>query len=277
MKKLKIAFCWFWPRASEIFDNWRDGLRAALEVISKKHEITWFFDCKLPENYNDFDFCLFWGDSNLEPLSKLPAGKCRYGLCLSTNPTNIDNLRKLDVIFCESQIVLREVKNTGLRGILAFGTDIDFYKPDLTVKKDIEYFYPATFSPWKRQSEIAYLGNKLLCVGTVQPDGQQELVKCQETGVRIEEGYFPAEKIRDYYRRAQNVIIPAIHGSERTVLEALACDILPDVTNPENAKTNSYIREYQLSNAKSPRHFILKNYSHRVYAHALLKGIENVS
>lgn len=274
---MKIAFVWFWPRASEIYPNWRDGLRSALEVISKKHEVTWFMDEKLPDNYNEFDFCLFWGDSNLPPLSTLPVGKCRYGLCLSTNPTNANNIRKLDVIFCESQPVLREVRDIGGKGIFAFGTDTDFYKPDPEIPKDIEYFYPATFSPWKRQSEIAYLGSQLLCLGTVQEDGLGEFQACQAAGVQIMQGYFPAEQVRNLYRRSKSVIIPAVHGSERTVLEAMSMNLLPIIKHPENVKTASYIREYQLSSSRSPRQFILRNYSHKAYAKELLKGIKNVS
>ena len=80
----------------------------------------------------------------------------------------------------------------------------NFFTPDETVKKDLEYFYPATFSPWKLQSRIAHLGPKLTCIGTVQPDGEYDLRCCQDNDVNIEIGYFPVEKIRDYYRRAKS-------------------------------------------------------------------------
>lgn len=276
MKKLRIALVWYWPRASEIFVNWRDGLKAALEIIGKKHEIKWFLDQGLPKIYDDYDFVLFWGDSNLPPLNILPFNaKCKYGICLSSdNALNINNLKKMNVVFAESWPIYQVIRLHGIRTIKAFGTDIEFYSPDPMVKKDIEYFYPATFSPWKRQADIAYLGPNLLCVGTVQPDGVTQMQVCLENGVKVEEGYFPAEKIRDYYQRAKHVIIPAVHGSERTVLEAMACDILPQVTNSENVKASSYIKEYYLSNAKSPRDFILRNYSHKKYAASLLKGME---
>lgn len=272
---MKIGFVWYWPRASKIFDNWRDGLTAALEIIAKKHELNWFLDEGLPKKYEDFDFVLFWGDSNLPPLKELPDVDTKYGICLSSdNALNLDNLRKMNVVFAESDPIVRRIRNEGIRCVKAFGTDSDFYTPDPSFKKDIEYFYPATFSPWKRQSDIAHFGPDLLCVGTVQPDGVTEMQVCLENGVKVEEGYFPAEIIRDYYRRAKRVIIPAVHGSERTVLEAMSMDVLPEVTNSENIKTSSYIREYQLSQAKSPRQFILSNYSHVKYAKQLLKGIE---
>lgn len=270
---MRISFVWPWSRASEIMPLWRDGLRAAIEEIAKTHEVVWFLDGKLPDPKEHWDGIIFWDDSNSALFEQLDNYNCKKALCLTTDPQNFDNLKKLDAVYCESIPVYNAVRAQGIRAIKAFGTDINFYTPDDKVKKDIEYFYPATFSPWKKQSEIAYLGNKLTCIGTVQPDGTQELSECLKNGVNVEEGYFPAEKIRDYYRRSQKVIIPAIHGSERTVLEAMSCNILPEVTNPNNIRTKSYIREYQLSETKSPRNFILNNYSHKKYAQDILKGL----
>lgn len=276
---MKIAFIYYFDKASWIFPNWRDGHRAAIEEIAKKHEVEWFLDKKLPEDPYKFDFILIWDDSNtpaydlmFDYKDKFPV---RVGICLTTNPTNPDNLRKLDIVFVESQPIYNECRALGLPVIKAFGTDVVFFKPNDEIQKDIEYFYPATFSPWKRQRDIAYLGDKLLCVGTVQPDGEEDYQTCLVNGVKIEVGYFPVEKIRDYYQRTKHVIIPAVHGSERTVLEAMACDILPEIVHPDiNQKAYSYIREYQLSGSKSPRQFIWNNYSHKKFANNLLKGIE---
>lgn len=271
---MKIAFVWYWDRASEIFPNWRDGLRGAIEEIAKTHEVVWFFDRNVPNPSDEWDGLIFWDDSNSEFFKQLDSYTCKKALCLTTDPQNFDNLRKLDAVYCESVPIYNAVRSQGIRAIKAFGTDIAFFTPDTSIKKDIEYFYPATFSPWKKQSDIAYLGEKLLCVGTVQPDGMSELQKCLDNGVRVEEGYFPAEKIRDYFRRSKTVIIPAVHGSERTVLEAMSCNILPEVTNPNNVRTQSYIREYHLSESKTPRDFIEANYSHRRYAEQILKGLQ---
>src|SRR3990167_406427 len=222
----------------------------------------------------EFDFLLFWSSSDedyFNHLDNYPTEK--KGIILTTNPTFPDNLRRLDIIFAESKPVYDECRALGLPVIHAFGTDSDFYKP-AEIKKDIEYFYPATFSPWKRQSDIAHLGSKLLCVGTVQPDGVGEYDSCVKNAVNIEVGYFPAEKIRDYYQRAKHVIIPAVHGSERTVLEAMSCDILPEVVNSLiNKKAFSYIEEYQESKMKSPREFVKKRYSAKLFAKQLTKGI----
>lgn len=264
---MNIAFLWYFDKASTVYDNWRDGLRAAVEIVGKKHNVDWYLDKQVPTK--EYDFYLVWDDSNTDAVSRLPKG--RKGLCLTTDPINIPNLLQFDVVFCESDPIYEKVRANGIRAIKAFGTDTDFFSPDDT-KKDIEYFYPATFSPWKLQREVAYLGNKLTCVGTVQPDGLPDLTECTRNGVNVINDYMPVEKIRDYYRRSKNVIIPAVHGSERTVLEAMSCGIKPTVLHKENVRTFSYINELEKSGLL-PRDFVIKYYSHRVYAKALLKGI----
>ena len=242
-----------------------------MELISEEHDVDWVLGERLPED--KYDFILFWGDSNCEFFDYMNKYKGRKGICLTTDPHNMQNIQKLDVTFVESQPIFDQIRPWGFRCIKAFGTDTDFFKPDPTVKKDIEYFYPATFSPWKKQSEIAYLGKDLWCVGTMQPDGIDEFNKCKEKGVHLEVDYFPVEKIKDYYNRAKNVVIPAIHGSERTVLESMSMGIIPQVLHPENVRTSSYITEFIKSKYTDSREFILNNYSHYIYKNNLLKGI----
>ena len=240
--------------------------------ISKTWKIDWFIgQDKIPKD--EYDFVMFWDDSNSRFFKELHRYSCPKGLCLTTDPHNKENLKTLDVVYVESDPIYNALRPHGVRTIKAFGTDTSLFKPK-DVDKDIRYFYPATFSPWKRQSAIAHLGEDLLCVGTVQPDGRNELEACKEADVRIETGYFPANKIVDYYQRTQQMIIPAIHGSERTVLEAMACNIVPEV-NEKNIRTNSYVKEYNNYGFRTPREFVLDRYSHEVYARKLLEGMEN--
>lgn len=273
---MKIAFVWYWERASEIMPLWRDGLRRALEIIGETHDMHWFLDKTVPLPEDGYDIILLWSDDGCEFIKELPKYSAKKGLFLTTNPHNPGNLLAFDAIFCESTPVLQEVRNLGGRGFKAFGTDTDFFSPAparMKCKKDIEYFYPATFSPWKRQSEIANLGEKLLCVGTIQPDGEAEYKACVDNKVKCEVGYFPAETIQSYYRKTHKIIIPAIHGSERTVLEAMSNNILPDVA-VENVKANSYILEYLESKLETPREFVVKNYSSHKYADTVMEALK---
>ncbi len=266
---MRIAFLWYFDRASQFINNWRDGLRAAIELIAKEHTVHWYLDKERPDD--DYDAIIFWDDSNSDFFNYIDSYRAKKALCLTTDPQNFDNLKKLDAVYCESTPIYEAVKAQGIRAIKAFGTDIAFFSQNGAIKKDIEYFYPATFSPWKLQRDIAYLGNKLLCVGTVQPDGIPDLTECTRKGVIVKEGYFPVKQIRDYYQRSKNIIIPAIHGSERTVLESMACGIKP-IVNPINVRAHSYIEELEKSEL-TPRQFVVSNYSHYKYAKDLLKGI----
>lgn len=271
---MKISFVWYFPLASKILNRWRDGLKAAMEIIGKKHKVDWYFDGDVPKK-DEYDFILLWDASHspfFDYIERYP--KARKGICLTTTPAKIHNLHKLDVIFVESQPVYEFCRMHGLRTIRAFGTDTDYFKPDTTIEKDIEYFYPATFSPWKQQDKISHLGKKLWLVGIMQPDGYPYYEACKDAGVNINLGFCPAGTIKNYYDRAKKVIIPAIHGSERTVLEAMSMNILPEIVEPKNERALSYLKEYKASKCKTPREFILKNYSHRKYAKQLLKGIE---
>jgi hypothetical protein len=271
---MRIAFIWDWPRASEIFPNWRDGLRAALELIEKDHQVDWYLDGQYPYTGYQYDFILLWGDSTLPFFHQIEKYDCRKGICLSTMPTDFNNLRKLEVVYAESTPVYEAVRREGIRCIKAFGTDTEFFKPNTKVVKDIPYFYPATFSPWKKQSDIAYLGDQLLCLGTIQPDGTAEYEAVKAAGCKVKVGYFSPTTVRNYYTRAQNVIIPAVHGSERTVLESMSMNILPLVTNSDNTKTRSYLEEFTKEVPYlDPRDFIEKYYSAPVYAKALVKGM----
>ncbi len=271
---MRIAFQWEHEQAKFICPNWRDGLRGAIEHIEKKHQVDWLFN-EAPKK--EYDWILTWCDSNSQFSKFISDYSAKRAIILTTNPHNHHNLQGFDIVFCESSEVYEECRRVGLRAVKAFGTDDKFFKPK-KVKKDIEYFYPATFSTWKRQSEIAHLGSKLLCVGTIQPDGQNEYDSCVKKGVKTKVGYFPVEEILGYYRRAKNVIIPAVHGSERTVLESMSCNVFPIVTNPKiNKKTQTYIKEYmewRKQSSRTPREFIKKFYSAKKYADTIMKAME---
>lgn len=266
---MKIQIVWEWDKAKQIEPLWRDGLRAATEILAKRHDVTWKLN-EVPDG--DCDWIITWCDSNSQFSRYFSNYKAKRGIFLTTHPTNFHNLLGFDVVFCETSIIYEECRMWGIHAKRAFGTDDEFYSPDST-KKDMEYFYPATFSPWKRQSEIAHLGSKLTCIGTIQPDGQQEYDACVNNAVITEVGYFPPEKIRDYYRRTKEVIIPAVHGSERTVLESMSCNILPQVINPENKRARSYIDEFRKSGLLLPRDFIKQYYSAQKYAEDIEKGL----
>jgi len=269
---MKIAFLWNFSKAKEIYPNWRDGHRAMIEELGRSNEVSTFLaeDCnKVPDEYA---ILLFWTDCNDPIVDKFKDYKAKKVLLLTSDNGLSEHIKSYDLVSCESKVVFDKVKTYGVKCIQAMATDTEFYRSAISTKDKIKYFYPATFSPWKLQSSIAYLGKDLLCVGTVQPDGEKELKACLDAGVTVLTGYFPAEDIRDYYNRAECVVIPAIHGSERTVLEAMSMNIHLAV-NPLNEKACSYIDEYKRSPFKTTREFVTDSYNAYKFAGKLLKAI----
>jgi glycosyltransferase involved in cell wall biosynthesis len=291
---MKIAIVWYFDKAKWVEPYWRDGHRAAFDILKKKHKVDFFLgtDFELEDKY---DFILLWDSSNSEFLPKLKEYKARKGLCLTTDlGINMENLRHFDVIFPEAEPVYQLIRNSGMRAIKAFGCDTKFYNDKETyATKYFPAFYPATFSPWKRQDLFAEaMRSDGVVLGTVQPDGVFYHKKCVDYGVRTIVGYVPAEIIRELYRMSKVVVVPAWEGSGRTVLEAMSMNI-PIIVTKDNHKAASYLREagagelvdpvpdkiqkafWELVNKKADtRDFILKNYSEEVFAKQLLKGME---
>ena len=269
-----VAIIWWWDKAKWVYPLWRDGHRAAFELLGKTHQVDWFIgtDKEVPQGY---DFYLLWDSSTSAFLPKLDELKGRKGLCLTTDlGLNLDNLRHFDVIFAEAPPVVEACRPSGVRVIKAFGTDTKFFKP-LNVPKAFEAVYPATFSPWKRQNLFAdKYGNKGLCIGTVQPDGEEIYNYCLNKGTAVVRGYLPAESSRVLFQLGNKVSITGYEGSGRTVLEAMSADMEVEVAE-DNLKCQSYLQEFRESGLKS-RDFILENYSEEVFCKQLLKGIENL-
>lgn len=270
---MKIAFVWYFDKAKWVYPNWHDGLKAAMRVIEKKHEVDWYLgtDVKIPDEY---DFILNWDNSTSGFIPQMKTLRGRKGLVLTTDlGMEIEPLRNYDVIFPEAQPVYDKLVANGINAIKAFGTDTDFFQP-LGNEKIYDVFYPATFSPWKRQSLFSDLyKDKGLLLGTIQPDGWDIFQHCVVNKTPIVVGYLPAEEVRILYDKSKKVHITGWEGSGRTVLEAMSMNLPVEVT-PDNHKAFSYVKEWEASGL-SPREFVLKNYSHKHYARDLLRGIEN--
>ncbi len=274
---MKIDILWFFNRASWVFPNYRDGVRAMSEVLQDRgHDVLWHLGLD-PKIRLDTDYILVWDSSNTAVLPLLQDFKCKKGLLLTTDlGLNLEALRAFDVIFAEASSVVDKIRPYGIKVIKAFGTDTRFFNPLYNLhstphEKIYDALYPATFSPWKRQDIFsAKYGDKGLCIGTIQPDGFDILNKVIENGTNIYIGYMPVEELREYYAKSKLISISGYEGSGRTVLEAMSMGI-PVEAAEDNIKCQDYIRELADSGLPS-RKFILDNYSEEIYSDKILKG-----
>ena len=272
---MKIALVWPFNKAKWIWSNYRDGVRAAMEtIVLQNHIVDWYLD-ELPTQ--KYDAVVIWADSNDHTILKVKGLADVYALILTTElGLNIANLRNYDIVFCEAQPVYEKIRATGLRAVKAFGTDTRFFDPFVVPyqKNNLnwEAFYPATFSPWKRNNVFAdKYREKGLLLGTVQPDGFDILVHCITRKANIMVGYYPSEFLRSLYLMSEIVDIAGYDGSGRTVLEALSMGLTVEAA-PDNNKCQSYLQEWRDSGLDS-RQFILKNYSEKIYASQILRGL----
>ena len=277
-----IDLIWYFDRAKEIWPNYRDGVRAAMEELERRgHTVRWHLgtDVKIKP---DSDFILNWDNSTSEFIPEMNKYPQRKGLILTTElGLNLDGLKNYDVIFAESEYVADMIKPHGIRVIKAFGTDTDYFHymwddlPDGTsISRTYKAFYPSTFSPWKRQNLFADIyGDKGLCLGTIQPDGWDILKYTVDKGTNVYIGYLPVDKVREFYSDSEKVHITGYEGSGRTVIEALSMG-LPVEVSLDNHKCQSYLKEFKASGME-PREFAVAHYSAQGYADSLMKGLDD--
>lgn len=271
-----IDVVWRYKKAQEIFPLWRDGLRAALQVLADRdHTVRIHFGENI-EIADDSDFILNWDNSTSEFIPQMKTYKQPKGLILTTElGLNVDALRNYDVIFPESNYVLELLKPHGIHAIKAFGTDEKLFRP-VPSPKLYEAFYPGTFSPWKRNDQFAErYKDKGLILGTIQPDGWEIFKNCVDSGSNVMIGYYDSEILPFLYCQAEKTSIYAYEGSGRSVLESLSCGVPVEVAS-DNHKCQSYIKEF-IESGLEPREFILQNYTAEIYADQIMKGIKSVN
>lgn len=279
---MKISLFWFWNRAEEIWPNYRDGVKAAMEELGRRgHTVEWCLGEK-PLVDPESDYILIWGDSRCAGFDYVKDHKAKKGLLLTTDlGMDIESLRKYDCVFAEAQCVVDKIKPFGIRVVKAFGTDTNFFRPtELDYVKPgrkpvlprYDAFYPATFSPWKRQNLFAdKWGDKGLCMGTIQPDGWDIFKHAVEKKTNVYVGYAPVQAVKEFYELSASVDITGWEGSGRTVIEALSMN-LPVTVSEDNHKCQEYIQEWKASGL-SPRDFAVGYYSAQVYADQIERGV----
>jgi len=230
-------------------DLWKDGLAAAVTLLSKDFEVNKLNLSvrKFSRYYADqsHDFVLGWGafGSSVDIyIQNRVAGtkdliekkqvhwfeKEKYGLCVGgyAPPTRPQTY---DVIFYETEWSKQWFTKTHYHTLMihAFGTNTDIFKP---MKAPLlwDYMTVGAFALWKRQHLLTGKSGSKLAVGQIQKNNLQESVdifgNLLLSGVAISDSV-PPEKLAKLYACSKTIYIPAdlMGGGERAVLEARAC------------------------------------------------------
>lgn len=311
--KLGVINHWY-DKKSAVFWN-KDGFLKMLSVLRdrdgwevkffKKHDETFnwkhdYVDLSFSPNHTQEllawkpDAILVFADFSSDSLKELegcgiPIAQCYTGGRF-TQYSHVPN-----IVFVESKTYVDWMKPMGINVVQAFGTNTELFKP-MTMPKYWDGFFPATGAAWKRHDLFAEsLKERGLVCGWWQPHEPQCLETCVKNGAAILHHQMP-ESLVYLYNMARTVVVTShdTGGSQRTVLEAMACNI-PVIAMEDSTMTTEYVREAGEGGIVPPnvpdirkaveewkdravntREWIMQNYSEFIYADKVKAGIESI-
>lgn len=326
---MRIAFIWDWNNDPIQCMTWKDGLSAAMRILSKKYEVRMFTLGK-HEGVMDhayFPFYMYKGEDmkasadleeavrafapdvilhfadltrpNARPLSLLGIP---MALCFAGGDTAGVTGQYFDLIFIESEVYRARLEVRGHEVITAFGTNTELYTP-IRLRKHFDVAFPATYCDWKRHRLFsdATEGFRAVAAGFMYDVQERDCYEYpQEHGV-LTFPHISAEALKYLYAASKTCVITsrADGGSQRTVLEAMAMNV-PVIVMSDSDKTSEYILDAQREGydvgavvdpnqqdihravdewrerGSNAREYILKHWSHEVYADNLERGLKTL-
>lgn len=265
---MRIAICWDWGNELEQLITWKDGFAAMFRELGRKADIQVFTQLKrtnerlvvtheyFPINcsptYMDMeewvidwkpDFVLFWADMTRPAIPNL-THMFPSGILFSGGEPITENTHRFDVIFTESESYLARFRERGLNAHQAFGTNTEHFKP-IEKPKLYDAFFPATFASWKRHNLFAEAtkGLRAYACGWKQQTDTECFEVCERNNV-FTTGHLPGNLLPDFYNASSTVVVTSASngGSQRTVLEAMSCNV-PVIVMSDSEKTSEYLRK----------------------------------
>ena len=310
---MKLAFVWDWNNPWSQMLTWKDGLAKAIQILSKEWEVNCYSIGKDTIFQHDYfpitlkptpellsetilkekpDAMLVFGDFTRPTIPFLTDKGIPMAICLAGG-TFRNYVDAFDLIFVESEVYKNQLEAEGKRVIKAFGVDTELFKP-IKQPKIWDAIFPATFANWKRHSIFTEaMGSKGVACGWMYQDHETENWQiCQEKGTMILP-HLSHKAVAYLMNAAKTCVITSdsTGGSQRTVLEAMACNI-PVIAMHDSDKTTEYIRDCGIGEIVNPdvdsirkavekwkdkevnsREWVIENYSAEVYADKLKQGL----
>lgn len=295
---MRIAFVKDWHDEPEHLAGNKDGILAAVDILTKRHHVDFFhrnnWEGRPPQD--NYDVLLCWGSLDRPWHGQLPKNIPAL-LCFAGGPTDHPFLANFQHVFVESKVYEDAFRSQGVSVSRAFGTNEQLFRPEPRTPKVFDAIYPASFCFHKNQELFARaLGSRGLCVG---PQNEEAIVgRCLQLGTPVL-GRVSSKTLCDLFNMASCTVIPngPNGGSQRTVLESLACNV-PVVCADDNDKCREFIEESGFGLIVPPiaeaireavaevmhtawtprgRDYILSKWTSTHYADALEQGILKVT
>lgn len=301
---MKLLICNDWYSDKQAHYLNKDGFLRALGLLRDKYNWETIFIKKSSPGFFEHPYVLFkyaedvkkevfeqkpdvilvFGDLSRPILGELCGGGVPIALAF-TGGYHDDYMDVPNTIFVESQVYYDRFKNEGINVVKAFGTNLEIFKP-FKQPKIFDACFPATFAAWKRHDLFAEaMGDRGLACGWFQPHEPECWQACQKYGTALLH-HQNAESVNLIYNMSHTCVVTSdtFGGSQRTVLEAMACNV-PVIAMSDSDKTTEYIKECGVGSVVEPtpeairkavdawkgkkidtRSFIEKNYSEGKYA-----------
>lgn len=274
---MRIAFVWDWENDLFQMATWRDGLAAAIRILSKRHDLK-FFTCGkapfvFPHDYFDIhvvpegdamvaavadhkpDVILMWGDATRPNAAPLKTLGLPMALCFAGGNPFGPTWHLFDHIFVESQSYLFRYQERGIKVSTAFGTNTELFTPVPDQQKQFDVIFPATYANWKRHHLLAAAckGMRVVTSGFMYQDHEQWCWQAGQKAGFLTLPHVSAETMRYLYAASKVCVIPSetVGGSQRTVLEAMAMNV-PLVVMSDSDKTSEYVNDCGIGESVLP-------------------------
>lgn len=241
-----ITFVWQGLSQNKIYGHWGDGLRAAMDIVEKHHNVTY----KEPwEDITDTDLILYWEapvtyqGENGEHYKKVQNNPAKKILLFAGGQIKPEWCDGFDMFLVESKINEDEFEELGYKWKRAFGVDTKVLKPEKQPKV-WDACFPGTCAGWKRQPLFSKtLKEKGVICGRFQPTDPSPFNEARANGTLVlpELSY---EAVTSIYNASHCCVNTSEYwgGGQRTTLEAMACGI-PVIVMSDSPKNIEYVVE----------------------------------
>ena len=202
--------------------QWDDGLRGAMQILEKEHEVCYHLDGERHDHQPDLLMC--WGGTLSKTYKEGLAYQGKKALFFAGGPRVEELFEPYDIVFFENKLHTKEARGWGNHFFTAFGTNTNIFCP-MKQPKMFDVIYPGAFGLWKRKELFAesVQGLRALSLGNIQHHEMQCWDVCVKNGVAIS-GDIPQSRMPYFMAMSKTVVVlpvPEI-GCQRTVLEAMA-------------------------------------------------------
>lgn len=247
MEPMRIAFVW--QGYDTHHQKWDDGLRAAMRLIEKKHEVI-YYDTTRVSFISNFrpDVVLYWeapctiNGKDAESYKAVCALPYKKALLFAGGPLKAMDVKDFDHVFVESEINAEDCERQGIPHSKAFGTNTEIFKPQ-DIPKYRDGFMAATFAAWKRHELFAEaLGSRGAVAGRTQEHDTNGWLACKKKEV-VMFNELTSESVAHLINSSYTVVntSDAQGGGQRCTVEAMACGV-PVIVMADSPKNCEFVR-----------------------------------